>query len=291
MCNSSISLRKYLKLYLWIITYALLINGVFLISGRIHFGPRLLLSLLPFTNIHSNSFTSAFMMWYLFIPFLNILLRGITRRQHQLLIMLLLLVFSIYPFVPVYLNIDNNPICWFSTVYVIAAYIRKYPDYVYKCESAKVWGGITACLILVATASVIALLWLRQNYGLSVSQYGMIADSDKPLAILIAVSSFLWFKNKKIGNDGYNKWINILGGASFGVLLIHSNSFAMRKWLWVDIFDCVGHYNLPLCQLILYAIIVVILIYLVCTAIDYARLTVIEKPFFRWYDKKKDSQT
>lgn len=281
MCTSNISLRKFLKLYFWVLTYRILLTLVFVSAGKDSITLKTLLLFLPFNNIHSDSFTSAFMAWWLFIPFLNVLINNVNRKQHLYLMALMLLLFSIFPFIPKVLQIENNPICWFSTLYVIASYIRKYPESIYKDTSATYWCKISSSLIVIAILSVVAILWLGSKLNISLPQYYMVTDSDKPLAVMIAVSTFMWFKNIKIG---YNKYINILGGASFGVLLIHSGSRAMMNWLWKDTIDCVGHYSLPLWQLMLYSTGCALVIYVVCTAIDYTRLKVFEEPFFKWYD-------
>lgn len=287
MCTSKISVRKFLKLYLWILFYRVTLTVIFLIAGRTTLSPRLLLIFLPFTSIRSDNFASAFMAWWLFIPFLNILINNITKKQHLYLIGLLILIFSIYSFVPKVLGIDVNPICWFSTIYVIASYIRKYPETIYKSDSAKAWGWISFGLIALSMISVVTILWLDKSFSLNLPQwvyYYMVSDSQKPLALLVAVATFMWFKNIKIR---YSKIINILGGASFGVLLIHSGSRTMMNWLWSDVVDCVGHYALPIMQLVGFSLVVVIAIYVVCATIDYARLKFLEEPFFRWYDKKQ----
>lgn len=281
MCASNISVRKFVKLYLWILTYRILLLLAFVLAGSESLSPKTLLLLLPFRNIHSDSFTSAFMAWWLFIPFLNILVNNLTRRQHTLLVALMLVIFSFVPFVPKILDIENNPICWFSTLYVIASYMRKYPETIYKSTSSAFWSIATIILMVVAMVSVVSILWLGEILSTSLPQYYMVIDCDKPLALLIAVSSFLWFKNIKMG---YSKIINILGGASFGVLLIHSGSRAMINWLWKDTVDCVGHFTLPLWQLLIYSTGCVLAIYGVCATIDYARLKLLEDPFFRWYD-------
>ena len=112
-------------------------------------------------------------------------------------------------------------------------------------------------------------------------------DSNKIFAVAFAVSSFLWFKNLNIG---YSKVINAFGAGAFGVLLIHANSTAMRKWLWMDAVDCVGHYDLPLFSLILYSVGMVVAIFVVCNLIDQLRIATIEKWFFNKYDKKYASK-
>lgn len=69
------------------------------------------------------------------------------------------------------------------------------------------------------------------------------------------------------------------------MLLIHANSDAMRVWLWHDIIDSVGHYVLPLPNLVLYSIGSVLIIFTVCTVIDLLRQRLLEQPFFAWYDR------
>lgn len=283
MCTSSISVRKFLKLYLWIITYRVALTLIFCFSGIETLSIKTLIIFLPFSIIHSNYFTSAFMAWWLFIPFLNVLINNITKKLHIRLIALSILIFSIYPFVPKIVDIDNNPICWFSTLYFVASYIRKYPDSIYKEKSTWFWGCTTITLMTIAMLSVISVLFINSRLNMSMFQYFMVIDSCKPLALMIAVSSFLWFKNIKMK---YSKIINILGGASFGVFLIHSGSFAMINWLWKDTVDCIGHYDISLLSLIGYSVSTIVLIYLLCAIIDFYRLSLLEKPFFKWYDSK-----
>jgi len=283
MCVSKITLRKFLKLYLWIVSYGIVINAIFISCGRVELSPKLLYIFFPFRNVQTDSFTSSYMVWWLFIPFLNVLVSNIDKRMHRYLMLLMVVVFTIYPFVPSILNIDMNPICWFSTIYIIASYIRKYPESIYKSDSAKFWGIISVVLIFISMLSVVSILLLGNYLHRDLPQYYMVSDSYMPLALLVSVSTFMWFKNISIPN---NKWINAIGGSAFGVLLIHANSAAMREWLWKDTIDCVGHFSLPLGQLILYSCLCVFAIYIICTVIDRFRIKILEEPFFRWYDKK-----
>lgn len=281
MCTSKITVRKFLKLYLWVVFYGIVINGIFLATGRLEFSPSLLFVFFPFRNIHSDSFTSAFMVWWLFIPFLNVLISNIDKRMHQLLMLLLVVVFTVYPFVPKVLNIEVNPICWFSTIYVIASYIRKYPESIYKSDSARFWGWASLALVVISMISVVAILLLGNYLNRDVPQYYMVSDSYMPLALLVSVSTFMWFKNLRIPQS---RLINAIGGSTFGVLLIHANSDTMRQWLWNDTIDCVGHYGLPLRQQVTYCISTVVIIFSICSVIDIIRKKTLENLFFKWYD-------
>ncbi len=72
----------------------------------------------------------------------------------------------------------------------------------------------------------------------------------------------------------------------FGVLMIHANSDTMRRWLWQDVLDDVGVYDSQ--WLAVHAVVSVIVIYTVCTVIDYLRIRYIENPFFKLWDKHWD---
>ncbi len=65
--------------------------------------------------------------------------------------------------------------------------------------------------------------------------------------------------------------------------MIHANSDVMRKWLWNDVLNNVEMYNSNL--LIVHAVGSVLAIYIICTVIDYLRIRMLEKPFFRFADE------
>lgn len=271
MCMSNITLRKFLKLYLWVITYGILFSIIFALVGCQAITIESLLVLFPVRIIHSDSFTQSFIVWWLSIPFLNVLINNLKRIQHLLLLILCFIIFSIYPSIPRVIEIQINPICWFSTLYIIASYIRKYPEYVPKESSSLFWGWMSVASFALGLLSIVGILVLNNKMGTSLPQYYMLSDSQQPLALFISVATFLWFKSIKLKN---NKIINTIAASSFGVLLIHSNSAAMRQWLWEDLIDCVGHYDANFYWL--YAVGCVLAIYAVCTIIDIIRIKTIE---------------
>ena len=143
----------------------------------------------------------------------------------------------------------------------------------------KLWMMLTILSILLSIGSMVFMSYFFGHKGATF----FVSDSNKILAVIVAISSFLWFKNMNIS---YSKLINTIGASTFGVLLIHANSYAMIQWLWKDTVDCVGHCSLLLWQLICYSVGCVLAIYAICATIDFLRLKCIEEPFFRWYDKK-----
>ena len=276
MCTSSISLRKFIKLMLWIYIYKITIFAIFLFAGYETVNPVRIVKLLsPVWGFNSN-FTSCFIGFWLTIPFWNILIRNMTKRQHEVLLCLLICMYTILGSIPKF-NVAINYVTWFGVIYLIASYIRLYPHP--TMSNKKIWPFATLISIALALLSVIVMSYHVAPKNVTF----FVSDSNKFFAVLVAISSFLWFKNM---NVSYSKLINTIGASTFGVLLIHANSDAMRQWLWKDSVDCVGHYNLPPFQLVLYILSSVVIIFIICTIIDIIRIKLVEKPFFRWYDKK-----
>lgn len=274
MCTSRITLRKFVKLMGQIYLYKLLFYPILLVAGYETFTPvRLVKVLMPIWGVNQN-FVGCFIVFWLTIPFLNILIQNINKRQHELLLILLLVIYTLLGSIPSFI-VSINYVTWFGIIYFIASYIRMYPQPIF--ERSKFWGWITMLSIGLASASIIVLKLLIGT------GYIFIAECNKIFAVVVAVCSFLWFKNLNIR---YSKIINSFGAGTFGVLLIHANSNAMRQWLWKDFVDVIGHYALPFGQLVLFSIGVVLAVFIICNLIDQLRIATLEKWFFRWYDSR-----
>ena len=184
MCMSQITLKKYLKLLLWIYFYKLLLFPVFWATGYETLSLKRIVELImPFWKL-SNNFTGCFLVFYLTIPFWNILIKNMSERQHQLLVLLLLTCYTVLGSIPTF-TLTFNYISWFGLIYLIASYIRYYPHSLFQRK--KLWGSITIVNILLAMVSII----LKTDYY-------YVIDSNKVFAISIAVCMFLWFKNINI---------------------------------------------------------------------------------------------
>jgi len=275
MCTSNITIRKFVKLMIWIYFYHFIFYGIFLTTGyeTMGFG-RLIKLLMPVWGFNSN-FTSCFIGFWLTIPFWNILIHNMTQKQHQILLVFLVGMYSILGNIPGFI-ISFNYVSWFGVIYVVASYIRLYPKPIY--DRTGLWAVLSLCIIVCAMFSVVLL-----HYTGFSSEFSLVSDSNKLIALAVAVTTFILFKNIKMP---YNKIINAIGASTFGVLLIHANSNAMRQWLWKDVVDCVGHFNLSLMHLVAFCFGTVALIFSICIIIDRIRVYGVEKPFFKWYDNK-----
>lgn len=282
MCKSHITMRKFLKLFLQVLFYSVIITAIFIAAGYEPYSiTHMIREVNPVGSI-STGFTSCYLMFFLLIPFMNVLIRNMSQRQHLRLVTVLLFIYTILGSIPK-IQVIMNYVSWFCVLYFIASYIRLY-DFPYK-NNVKFWGWSTLCLVLLAIASVVSISFLAELLGKGTDKvYFFMSDSNKPFPVLIGITSFLFFKEAKVPQS---KFVNTVAASTFGVLLIHANSDTMRHWLWRTICNNAGMYDSNL--IYFHAIAIPIIVFAVCIVIDHIRIKTIETPsinFFLPYAEK-----
>ena len=281
MCESNINLKKFTKLLLEIEFYKIIIFVILCLTGNDSFTiMNFARSVLPVTFI-TNNFTSCYLLFYLFIPFINILIKNIKRKQHLTLIIMLLFIYSILGSIPSFI-LKFNYISFFIFIYLIGAYIRKYKILV--LENRKKCMIINIVLMFLSISSIILGMLAFEKYNMKI-MYFFVNDSNKILAVFLAISIFYLFKNMKIK---YNKYINQIALSIFGVLLIHNDNKSMRILLWNKIFKVVDTYNKSFIYVFMHSILSVLIIFIICVIIDQIRIKFIEKPLFNKISDKLD---
>lgn len=277
MCKSNITIRKILKLVLEVIFYKVIIYIIFVGEGQIDFSAKeFLLCFMPIRSI-ADGFTPCFIAFYLGIPFLNILVHNMNKKQHLLLICLCLFIYTFIGMIPIF-KLRMNYVSWFCVLYFIASYIRLYLNS--NDNKTQRWGRYSILCIISSMASVLMLLYISSLKNHIYNAYFFVSDTNKILALLTAICTFMWFKNMKIK---YSKWINAIAASMFGVLLIHANSDTMRHWLWKETLQNANHYGDN--HYILYALISVLTVFFICIILDQIRIHTIEKYTFKQIDK------
>lgn len=283
MCEKQISTRKFFRLAFEVILYNIIIYIVFLFFGYEEITlSRILSIILPIKDI-DDGFVSCFLMFYLFIPFINILIHNMTKGQHFRLTILLVFIYSVLGSVK-YVTVAINLVSWFMTVYLVASYIRLYGapwfhDNKIVVPLCLMSFGLS-CATIINSMHYVAV----NNEGVPI--YYWVNDANKILALTTAVTLFLIFRNIQIPQV---RIINVFAASAFGVLCIHANSDAMREWLWQKIVNVERIYFSKYFSVI--AVGWVLLIYFVCALIDMCRVKLIENPILKAVDKslKKES--
>ena len=129
-------------------------------------------------------------------------------------------------------------------------------------------------MILILLTFILKIL-LDASHISMLTEFSMRLYDLKSFALFaISLFIFIGFKNMKINDNAY---INILAKATFGVYLIHDSNF-IRPWLW-NLVNAGKYSNSWF--IIVYSLIIVFLIYTICSIIELIRIKFIEKSYMR----------
>lgn len=275
MVKSEITVRKFLKTYFEVKFYYFLFYILFLATGYEIFSVKGLIKTI-FSVVYEagDLYTGTYVVFFLFIPVLNLLARKMSKKLYKYTLGILFLYFTVFATFMKHETFDF--IGWMMVMYLTGAYIRLYQDEAKDyCKTGLVG---TMASVMLMFISIVVIDFFGSGFGFT-SYDWMMSDSNKFFALTCSVSSFLLFKNLKIKQ---NKIINIVAASTFGVLLIHTNSDAMRRFLWQDVFRNMEFYSDSL--LIIHAFVTVLIVYTFCLIIDMIRIRFLEKPLFSWID-------
>lgn len=274
MIESKFKMKKLLKLYGQILFYS--IGGVILSTVLFHdnIGIKdLLKSVLPIS--YSNWwFITTYIIVYLLLNYINKFLKSISKKEYLLLMVLLLIIWSI---IPTLINgkIEFSNIDWFILLYMIGAYIKLYVNND-NINNKKVI-VLLSIFICLSALSIIGLDKLYNKFEINPLHFSLPMNQILPLSISICL--FIIFLNYKCNNS---KIINKIASCTLGVYLIHTH-LLLRDIIWIRIFKVNEVINSP--YIVLYEFFVIVVIYFVCTLIDYIRQNTIEKLYIKLINK------
>jgi len=275
MCKKDISARKFIKLLAEVYFYKIVLYLVFVFAGQQSLSIDALYMLLPLSSVTGN-FADCFLIFYLCIPFLNVLVRSMNEYQHLGLLALLMVVYVGFELIPKF-KVSFNFATWFCILFIITSYVRLYPKKIFN--DTKFWGIVSAIMIVLAILSIICCAVIPVKIGISPVPDNFTGGVNKIFAIGVAFSVFMFFKNLKVK---YMPLINTVATTVFGVYLIHTY-WPVGQFLWGDVFKCGANYWNP--YLPLYFIFCVLCVFIGCSVVDLLRIHLFEKPFMSFYDK------
>lgn len=272
LVQSKFTFQKLFVLWAQIIFYSWVIGAVFLLTGQAGEGATSLYELIfiafPVTSGH-YWFATVYILLFAIFPFLNAGIDRMNRRQHLSCIAVLLIIFSawstILPFTIPITDHEGMDIAWFACLYLIAAYLRKYPDCM-KLKKYRYVIGYVLCSVLIFVAGLF-ILFIDSKVG-KLGGYATNWYAYNSLPVLFgSVCLFIAFVKTEIKSVAFGKIINTLAGAAFGVYLIHEHRYMRylwQTWLGVDKF-AEGPWMLP------YMVGCVLAVFLVCALADMLR--------------------
>lgn len=220
-------------------------------------------------------FISDYLVLLLCVPLLNRLLHGLPRRAHKGVLLVLAVPLVVYPTVFGQDGILGDTAWMFLYDYLLAAYLRRWPDN----RLSRLLNRPAAALVLglglpLANTAIRAVLEYRGATDSKAFQY--IAYYRTALGalpgLLAALALFHFFKNLDLGS---NRFINGLAGTTLGVYILHQVP-VLRDFLWNGIFHAQAHHGSAA-----YTLLVIVLTFAGCAAIDTLRTRFIMQPLQR----------
>ena len=275
-CN----VRKLFELWLQVIFYSLGITifmNCTLLAGAVS-KEEWIYSVFPITSRKSWYITAYFGMMCL-IPIMRIAIDKIDELLYRRVLIAIFLIYSILPVIVRYLlqgavNIDPFTVnggyssLWLCLMYLFGAYIRKYFDY--KKVKRRICLSVFVLMTLLTFLSKICM----EKAG-NIACANILVDYTSPTIFLGSLALLIFFVNINFENiETTKKWrvdtlMAIFSNATLGVYLIHDNNL-IRNEIVARLFASelsVGAYKRVLLKLI----IVVLVVYLVCSIIDIVR--------------------
>ena len=224
----------------------------------------------------NNWFAVAYLVFYLFVPFLNHFREKLSQKMHLQLITLMFALGCVvkqFPFEGFFVN-DN--LFMFILGYFIASYIRFYNPKI--ISHTKINFVISICLMIsfalwncFVYKFLYHLQFIRNNSEKVLSFFG--GGMPRILSTLNAVLIFSTFKNIKIL---HSRFINTVASTTFGVYLLHEN-LLINKTIWHVVFRLDDWTSSP--YLLPYMFFCATVVFAVCTIIELIRKYFFSKVF------------
>ena len=262
MINSKFKMSKLINLIIEVFIYSLLgLTLEYILKPTELNFKNIIKSFFPVT-FGNYWFITTYIVLYLLSPFINKFINMVEKKFFQNLLIILIFIEIIIPTISTS-EVSVHGIILFITLYMIGAYINKFPNNLFNSKRVSVILTIIMYALLMISVVVIDFIGTKMQ-SISSHIYYFTKENSIP-TVLCSIFIFMSFKNIKIF---YNKNINKIASTTLGIYLIHENMF-IRPIIWKDIFKCNAYINSQ--YLILNAIISIISVFIICIIIDILR--------------------
>lgn len=215
-------------------------------------------------------FFTAYILLYIFSPYLNILIHNIKQKDYQKLLLTEILIWSVIPTVFGILKNGTegllyfNRFIWAIVIYLIGAYMNLYPiKFLERNRKNSVLIAVASFAIMIF--GIIVIYTFRDFFKkLGTTEVAYFWEPNALPMLFLSVSVFKIFVDLKMKG---NKIINTLASTTLGIYLLHDGPLSV--YIWKNVFHTKEHLNSNF--LIVYIVASSIAIFLVGAAIDLAR--------------------
>ena len=217
-------------------------------------------------------FISDYLLLLLCVPLLNRVLRGLPRTAHRGLLAVLAVPMVLYPTLFGENGIVSDTAWMFLYEYLLAAYLRRYPENrlarLLQNRAAALALGLGLPLVNTAIRAVLETRGLTDGKAFQYVAYYRTALGALP-NLLAALALFYLFKNLDLGCV---RWVNALSGTTLGVYILHQVP-AFRNFLWNGLLQAQAHHGS-----VVYTLFAIFAVFFGCAAVDAVRTRLVMRP-------------
>ena len=267
--QSKKSYSKIIILWLNVVFYTVLITLCFLFFTNGKVGVMEWLKALTPASTGQYWFFSAYFILFFMMPFLNKLIDSLDGKQAIILLLSLIVCFSIIPTLrqsdAFVLNSGYSPL-WLIVLYLLGGVVKRL-NLLEKIKM-KWWVIILLSSLMLCIIAKFALEYIAYRLTGEVKGGGIFVSYISPLIVLIALSMLAIFARITIRNK-FSVWlIRLISGSAFSVYIIHEHPLLKHQFL-IDTF--ISYLQFSPAVLVLSVVGVAMLIFVVCTLIDWIR--------------------
>lgn len=230
LVDKPFKLYRLIKTWWQVVFTYMAILGIYSLScHELISNDMILQGLLP---IHENTywFVTCYIGLLLLVPFLSHFVKSLSKRQHQWLLLVLMVVFTNfsfgYPFGESMITNNGFSLVWFCVLFVYGAYVKIYG---FSFETKiKIWHILVAGFIVFAIMS--GKLYVKHMIWGNEMVYLM--PTYNSLIFILSLMVFVWFRNHQFDETNlFSRFCIICAPYTFGVYLIHDHPI-LKKVIW-----------------------------------------------------------
>lgn len=286
MSESKFKMSKFLKLLFEYVFYSLtiyivvyLVKNIYISGESLDFkeffnAKELLKIIFPFYGTGSpNWFISTYLVLYLLTPFLNFLIKSMSKKIYIGFLTLTITIWFFIPMVTV-ASFGGNELITLIIIYFIGAYLKKFPPKFMTKKTSIISLSISIPAYMLLTVALFLLPKVVESLSFLSQLSNSVRSINSVISLVVALSIFSVVLNAK---PHYSKVINFIGGSVLAVYLIHDNLY-FKNFMWEQIFRVQNYSTNNL--LILNMLWVSAAIFASCIVIDIIRRYLLEVPLF-----------
>lgn len=234
LAESSFKVKRLFQLFMQVWFYSIGIGLIAAAFGYLPeggFGIHYLLMLFFPVSMNHYWFMTAYVFMYVFTPLLSAGVRQLDKKHLQMVIVLLVLLFSVVKsVVPSRLDTDMQgyDCIWYMCVFVIAAYIRRYgiPFFKNMVRSIVVYLLATGCIFGITM--ILRLMYLQT--GRLDTILTVCYNYNHLLVLAASIAFFYIFIHIRIYDGVFGRFVCRIAPYTLGVYLWHEHIAIRYEW-------------------------------------------------------------